>query len=80
MGREYRMSLKDQASTETRIGALKSHHGTIPIGKLRVLYGSQFAKGCSDIETLREALHKLDECALTKLVAAHENGELAKVH
>jgi len=31
------------------------------------------------METLGEALHKLDESALTKLVAAHENGELAKV-
>jgi hypothetical protein len=30
------------------------------------------------METLGEALHKLDESALTKLVAAHENGELAK--
>jgi hypothetical protein len=77
MGMENRMSLKQQGSTETRIGALKSHHGNIPIGKLRVLFGSQFAKGCSDMETLREALHKLDESALTKLVAAHENGELA---
>ena len=72
------MSLKPQGSTETRIGALKSHYGTMPVGKLRVLFGSQFAKGCSGKETLREALHKLDESALTKLVAAHENGELAK--
>jgi hypothetical protein len=32
------------------------------------------------METLREALHKLDESALTKLVAAHENGEHAKAH
>jgi DnaB-like helicase C terminal domain len=71
------MSLKHQASTETRIGALKRHHGTMPIGKLRALFGSQFAKGCCSIETLGEALQKLDESALTKLVAAHENGELA---
>ena len=71
---------RHQISAETRIGALKSHHGPMPIGKLRILYGSQFVKGCSDTETLREALHKLDESALTKLVAAHENGELAKVH
>ena len=74
------MSLEHQASTETRIGALKSHHGTIPIGKLRGLFGSQFAKGCSDTETLREELHKLDESALTRLVTADENGDLAKVH
>jgi hypothetical protein len=70
------MSLTHQ---EIRIGALKSHHGTIPIGKLQVLYGSQFAKSCSDVETLGEALHKLDESAITKLVTSHENGELAKV-
>ena len=31
------------------------------------------------METLRQALHKLDESALTKLVTADENGDLAKV-
>jgi hypothetical protein len=70
-------SFKQQVSTQTRIGALKWHHGTVPIGKLRVLFGSQYAKGCSDIETLREALHKLDESALTKLMGA--NRELASI-
>jgi hypothetical protein len=71
--------MSNQAAMETRFGALKARHGTLPIGILRSHYGPQFARGCSDSETLGEAMHKLDEPTLTKLLAAHENGELAKL-
>ena len=73
------MSLKHQVLAETRIGALKARYGTTPIGKLRTLYGPQFARGCTDGVTLSEVLHKLDETTLTKLVTAQEDGELAKI-
>jgi hypothetical protein len=63
----------------TRFGALKARHGTIQIGTLRSRYGPQFAKGCADAETISEALHKLDEPTLTKLLAAHDGGELEKI-
>jgi hypothetical protein len=71
--------MSKQVPTETRFGALKAHHGTMPIGILRSHYGPQFARGCSNSETLSESLHKLDEPTLTKLLAADENGELAKL-
>jgi hypothetical protein len=58
----------------TRFGALKARHGTIQIGTLHSQYGSQFAKGCADTETISEALHKLDEPTLIKLLADHDSG------
>ena len=41
-----------QPSSNTRLGALKARHGTTQIGILRSHYGPQFARGCSDSETL----------------------------
>jgi hypothetical protein len=49
------------------------------IGTLRSHYGQEFAEGCADDESLGEALHKLDEPTLTKLLAAHDSGELEKI-
>jgi hypothetical protein len=71
--------MSNPEATETRFVALKADHGTMSIGILRSHYGPQFAKGCTDRQTLSETLHKLDETTLTKLLAAHENGELAKL-
>jgi|HubBroStandDraft_6_1064221.scaffolds.fasta_scaffold1777793_2 hypothetical protein len=62
--------------TATRFGALKELHGDKSVGAFREHYGPQFAKGCSDGETLGEVLHKLDETALKKLLDAHDSGEL----
>jgi hypothetical protein len=61
-----------EPSSNTPFGALKAPHGTMQIGILRSHYGPQFARGCSDSERLSEALHKLDEPTLTKLLDAHE--------
>jgi hypothetical protein len=55
-----------QPASNTRFGAFKARHGTTPIATLRSHYGPQFAKGCSDSETLSEVLHKLDEPTLPK--------------
>lgn len=68
-----------QPSSNTRLGALKARHGTTQIGILRSHYGPQFARGCSDSETLSGCLHKFDEPTLTKLLAAHDSGELEKI-
>jgi hypothetical protein len=68
-----------QPSSDTRFGALKARHGTTQIGILRSRYGTQFARGCSDSETLGECLHKWTRPTLTKLLAAHDSGELEKI-
>jgi hypothetical protein len=70
------MSPEHQAVSETRIGVLKAQHWITLIGKLRSRFSSQFAKGCTDTETLREVLHRLDEATPAKLVADHEIGDL----
>jgi hypothetical protein len=44
---------------------------------MRASYGSQFARGCADNEKLSEALPKLDEPSLFKLVRDHKAGMLA---
>jgi hypothetical protein len=62
--------------TATRFGALKERHGHKLVGALRAHYGPQFAKGCSDAQTLADVLHKLDEPALKKLLDVHDSGEL----
>jgi hypothetical protein len=67
---------REKEEPKTRIGALKSNCGAATIGALRSYYGSQFAKGCSSDETLTDALHKLDEPLLTRLVGAYESGRL----
>jgi hypothetical protein len=53
---------------------LKARHG-----KFRTHFGPQFARGCSDSETLCEAMHKLDEPTLTRMLAAHDSGALEKI-
>ena len=68
-----------QPSSNTRFGALKARHGNTQMGMLRSHYGPQFARGCSDSETLSEALHKLGEPTLMKLLDAHDSGELEKI-
>jgi hypothetical protein len=65
--------------TDTRFGAFKDRHGCKSIRTFRAHFGPQFAKGCSDGETLGEVLHKLDEPTLTKLLGGHDNGELDKI-
>ena len=42
-------------------GEISRKHGNTLIRTLRKTYGSAFAKGCGETETLRDVLHKLDE-------------------
>ena len=57
-------------------GDISRKHGNTLIGTLRTSYGSRFAKGCADDETLSEVLGKLDEPSLSKLVRDHKAGVL----
>ena len=57
-------------------GEIGRKHGDTLIGTLRTSYGSRFAKGCADSDTLSEVLTKLDEQSLFKLVRDHKAGML----
>jgi hypothetical protein len=46
---------------------------------LRNHYGDDFARGCAANEQLSEALHKLDELSLSRLVRDFESGTLDHV-
>lgn len=59
-----------------RNGEISKKHGNTLIGTLRKIYGATFASGCSDLDTLSDVLHKLDEPSLSKLVKDHEAGTL----
>jgi len=54
----------------------RKYGGTL-IGTLRSTYGKRFATDCADNEKLSEALAKLDEPSLFKLVRDHEAGMLS---
>ncbi len=51
-------------------------YGDTLIGTLRSSYGRRFATGCADSEKLSEALTKLDQPSLFKLVRDHKAGML----
>jgi hypothetical protein len=53
--------------------------GDTLIGTLRKTYGAQFAPGCCDDEQLRDALHKLNEPSLGKLIADQQAGKLEQI-
>jgi hypothetical protein len=53
--------------------------GDTLIGTLRKTYGAQFAPGCRDDEQLRDALHKLNEPSLGKLIADQQAGKLEQI-
>jgi hypothetical protein len=60
-------------------GEIGRKHGNTLVRTLRKTYGSGFAKGCSDTDTLGDVLHKLDEPSLTSLLRDHEAGTLERV-
>jgi hypothetical protein len=60
-----------------KTGELGRKYGDTLIGTLRSSYGNRFATGCTDNEKLSEALAKLDEPSLFKLVRDHQAGMLA---
>ena len=57
-------------------GEISRQHGDTLIGTLRTSYGSRFARGCTDNEKLSDALAKLDEPSLCKLVRDYKAGML----
>jgi hypothetical protein len=59
-----------------KAGEIGRKYGDTLIGTLRTSYGGRFAPGCSDNEKLSEALPKLDETSLFKLVRDHKAGML----
>src|SRR5690349_18308744 len=57
-------------------GEISLKHGNTLIGRLRISYGSGFAKGCADDEKLSDVLTKLDEPSLFRLVRDYKTGML----
>ena len=57
-------------------GEISRKYGDALIGRLRMSYGSGFAKGCGDDDKLSNVLAKLDERSLSKLVRDYEAGML----
>jgi hypothetical protein len=57
-------------------GEISLKHGNTLIGRLRISYGSGFAKGCADDEKLSDVLAKLDEPSLFRLVRDYKTGML----
>lgn len=60
-------------------GRIATKHGNTRISTLRKYYGANFARGCSDDDTLINVLHKLDEPSLSHLIRDEEAGKLEKV-
>ena len=52
-------------------------HGNTLVRTLRRIYGADFAANFGETNSLTEALPKLDEPSLAKLVADYEDGVLA---
>jgi hypothetical protein len=57
-------------------GEIGRKYGDTLIGTLRSSYGSRFARGCTENEKLSDALAKLDEPSLFKLVRDYKAGML----
>ena len=53
--------------------------GDTLIGTLRKTYGPRFAEACHDDEKLRDALEKMDEPSLRKLMQDQDEGKLEQI-
>jgi hypothetical protein len=60
-------------------GQMSRKHGNTLISTLRKHYGTDFAYGCADSDTLGEILERLDEPSLSKLVRDEEAGKLERI-
>ena len=61
-------------------GDIGRKHGNTLLRTLRQTYGEHFAEGCWDpYEKLSDALHKIDEWSLSKLVHDREGGKLDEI-
>jgi len=57
-------------------GEMSRKYGNTLVRTLRNHYGDDFARGCAANEQLSDALHKLDELSLSRLVRDFESGTL----
>lgn len=64
------------ARDRDKAGEIGRKYGDTLIGTLRSSYGRRFASGCTDNEKLSEALAKLDQRSLFKLVRDYKAGML----
>lgn len=60
-------------------GQMSCKHGNTLISTLRKHYGTDFAYGCADSDTLGDILERLDEPSLSKLVRDEEAGKLERI-
>jgi len=61
-------------------GDIGRKYGNTLLRTLRQFYGAHFADGCWDSdEKLSDALHKIDDWSLSKLVHDHGRGKLADI-
>jgi uncharacterized protein (DUF4415 family) len=58
---------------------IRRKHGNARIGALRKHYGSSFARGFKDTDTLAHVLAALDEPSLVRLIKDYAGGKLEKV-
>ena len=58
-------------------GEISRKHGNTLISTLRKHYGASFAAGFKDSDKLSDALEKLDEPSLSKLIKDHQAGTLS---
>jgi hypothetical protein len=60
-------------------GQMSRKHGNTLISTLRKHYGTDFAYGCADSDTLGDILQRLDEPSLNKLLRDEEAGKLEQI-
>ena len=60
-------------------GQMSRKHGNTLISTLRKHYGTDFAYGCADSDTLGDILQRLDEPSLNKLLRDEEAGKLEEI-
>ena len=60
-------------------GQMSRKHGNTLISTLRKHYGTDFASGCADSDTLGDILERLEEPSLSKLVRDEEAGKLERI-
>jgi hypothetical protein len=58
-------------------GEISRKHGNTRVSTLRKIYGSGFAAGHGETETLDEVLSDLHEASLSQLIREHASGILA---
>jgi hypothetical protein len=55
---------------------IRRHYGNTLIGILRKTFGNTFAPHCAGNEWLGDALHKMDDPSLSRLIRDYDDGRL----